>query len=135
MTALRRKRMKLKLVREPSSETTTLGSLFIDGEWECWTLEDKVRRDKIYGETAIPAGTYKVLITWSPRFKRQLPLLVHVPGFDGIRIHPGNSHKDTEGCVLVGVEKQGESILRSREAFDKLYKKLVQAKSITIEIA
>lgn len=126
--------MKLKLVRESSTETTTLGKLHVNGEFICYTLEDKVRDKKIAGITAIPAGIYKVLITWSPRFKRQLPLLINVPGFDGIRIHPGNSHRDTEGCILVGVEKQGETILRSREAFDKLYKKLVQAKSITIEI-
>lgn len=126
--------MKLRLVREPSSETTTLGSLFIDGEWFCWTLEDKVRRDKIYGSTAIPFGEYRVVVTWSPRFKRQLPLLIGVPGFDGIRIHPGNTHKDTEGCLLVGEERHGETILNSRKAFDKLYNKLVKAKNITIEI-
>ena len=127
--------MKLKLVRESSSDTTTLGTLFIEDKIECFTLEDTVRDRKIKGKTAIPKGSYKVLITWSPRFKRQLPLLVDVPGFDGIRIHPGNTHEDTEGCILVGLGKSGEMLLKSRDAFDKLYNKLVKSKdNITIEI-
>lgn len=126
--------MKLKLVREPSSDTTTLGNLFVNGVWECHTLEDKVREVKEAGVTAIPKGTYKVIITWSPRFKRQLPLLINVPGFDGIRIHPGNTHQDTEGCILVGTKVQGEMILESRKAFDKLYQKIVSGKGCTIEI-
>lgn len=126
--------MNLTLIREPSTEHTTFGSLYVDDTFECYTLEDVVRKDKVYGETAIPAGTYKVIVTWSPRFKRQLPLLIGVPGFDGIRIHPGNTYKDTEGCILVGVEKQGEALLRSREAFTKLYDKIVKAKECLIEI-
>jgi hypothetical protein len=127
--------MKLKLVRDSSTDDTTIGNLYIENEWFCFTLEDKVREKKIYGETAIPAGTYKVVITWSPRFKRQLPLLVDVPGFDGIRIHPGNTHKNTEGCILVGEEVQGEYLLRSRAAFDRLYALLIKSKdSITIEV-
>jgi hypothetical protein len=127
--------MKLKLVRDSSTDDTTIGNLYIEREWFCFTLEDKVREKKIYGETAIPAGTYKVVITWSPRFKRQLPLLVDVPGFDGIRIHPGNTHKNTEGCILVGEEVQGEYLLRSRAAFDRLYVLLIKSKdSITIEV-
>jgi hypothetical protein len=130
------RKMKLKLLRDKSSDDTTIGKLYIDGEFFCYTLEDVVRRDtKIYGQTAIPIGTYKVVITWSPRFKRQLPLLVDVSGFDGIRIHPGNTHKNTEGCILVGEEVQGEYLLRSRAAFDRLYAILVKSKdSITIEI-
>jgi hypothetical protein len=127
--------MKLKLVRDSSTDDTTIGNLYIENEWFCFTLEDKVREKKIYGETAIPTGTYKVVITWSPRFKRQLPLLVDVPGFDGIRIHPGNTHKNTEGCILVGEEVQGEYLLRSRAAFDRLYALLIKSKdSITIEV-
>jgi hypothetical protein len=127
--------MKLKLVRDSSTDDTTIGNLYIENEWFCFTLEDKVREKKIYGETAIPAGIYKLVITWSPRFKRQLPLLVDVPGFDGIRIHPGNTHKNTEGCILVGEEVQGEYLLRSRAAFDRLYTILIKSKdSITIEV-
>lgn len=126
--------MKLKLVREPSTTNATVGSLYVDGVWECFTLEDVIRDKKIPGETAIPSGTYEVRVTWSPRFKRQLPILIAVPGFEGIRIHPGNTARDTDGCILVGIEKQEDTILRSREAFEKLYKKIVQAKRCTIEI-
>jgi hypothetical protein len=129
------RKMKLKLLREKSSDDTTIGKLYINEEFFCYTLEDKVRDKKVYGETAIPAGTYKVLITWSPRFKRQLPLLVDVPRFDGIRIHPGNTHKNTEGCILVGEYVEGEFLYKSKIAFDRLYAILVKSKdSITIEI-
>ena len=126
--------MKLKLIREPSTETTTIGSLYIDDVFECYTLEDMVRDTKIKYKTAIPFGTYQVVITWSPRFKRQMPLLVNVPGFDGIRIHPGNTHENTAGCLLVGDEVVGEALLDSKTAFDRLYAKLVKAKNVTIEI-
>lgn len=126
--------MKLKLIREPSTETTTIGSLYIDDIFECYTLEDMVRDTKIKYKTAIPFGTYQVVITWSPRFKRQMPLLVNVPGFDGIRIHPGNTHENTAGCLLVGDEVVGEALLDSKTAFDRLYAKLVKAKNVTIEI-
>jgi hypothetical protein len=126
--------MKLELVRQPSTDDTTIGSLYIDGQFFCHTLEDKVREKKVYGQTAIPEGTYKVVITWSPRFKRQLPLLVDVPGFDGIRIHPGNTHKDTDGCLLVGNKVEGEYLFNSRVSFDELYAKLVKAKDISITI-
>jgi hypothetical protein len=126
--------MKLKLIREPSSETTTLGKLYVNGEFECYTLEDKVREVKYAGITAIPAGTYKVIVTWSPRFKRQLPLLINVPEFDGVRIHPGNTHRDTEGCILIGTKIEGDRLVESRKAFDKLFEKIVNEKDCTIEI-
>ena len=89
--------MELSLKRLWLSETTTVGTLAIDGTFECYTLEDKVREKKIKGITAIPAGRYKVIITESPRFKRPLPLQLNVPGFEGVRIHPGNDAGDTEG--------------------------------------
>lgn len=136
--------MKLKLIREPSSSTTTLGKLYVDGVFFCYTLEDVVRPDpnpntpqneaKVWGSTAIPAGKYKVVITMSPRFKRRLPLLVGVPGFDGIRIHPGNTHRDTDGCILVGEQIVGESILQSRIAFNRLFEILDGQPNVTIEI-
>jgi hypothetical protein len=129
------RKMKLKLLRDKSSDDTTIGKLYIDGEFFCYSLEDKVREKKVYGVSAIPIGTYKIVITWSPRFKRQLPLLVDVPGFDGIRIHPGNTHKDTEGCILVGEYVEGEFLYKSKIAFDRLYTILIKSKdSITIEI-
>src|SRR3972149_10690167 len=103
--------MELLLQRKIFTDKSTIGELFVDGVFECFTLEDVVRDDeKIKKVTAIPDGIYTVLVTWSPRFKRQLPLLIDVPGFDGIRIHPGNTADDTEGCLLVGekvIQHQG----------------------------
>jgi hypothetical protein len=121
--------MKLHLERLDASPLRTIGSLDIDGQWECWTLEDPVRPDgiKIAGETAIPKGLYRVELTQSPRFKRVLPLLINVQGFVGIRIHPGNTVWDTEGCILVGQERFALSLGKSRAAFDLLFDKMVKA--------
>lgn len=139
--------MKLQLEREASTLTCTPGSLFIDDVFECFTLEDAVREVpdtpvdqwKVKGETAIPVGSYTVDITFSNRFQKEMPILLAVPGFDGVRIHTGNTDADTEGCVLVGMEQQSESILRSRDAFNALFPKLQAAKNrgeqIVIEIS
>lgn len=127
--------MILALSRKERIGNATIGDLSVNGRFECFTLEDIERITKIPGETAIPKGTYTILLTMSPRFKRVLPLLVNVPGFDGIRIHPGNTDRDTEGCILVGTGFVDGALTRSREAFDRLYLKLAQAKeplSITI---
>ena len=88
------------------------------------------------GATAIPCGTYGVKLTHSPRFQRILPLLVDVPGFSGVRIHPGNTIADTEGCLLPGRIKHGESVKESRVAFHALLAKLEAAgdEPITITI-
>jgi hypothetical protein len=137
--------MKLTVVRKEFSETTTIGEMFVDGVFQCYTLEDTVRnlksaKDKIYGKTAIPAGTYKVTITDSARFKRKLPLVNDVPFFEGIRIHPGNTAADTDGCILVGTSKLSAVdrptlfIGNSRVAFEALFAKLVTAGSISITI-
>lgn len=122
--------MKLELIRTECGKVCTIGELLIDGKHECWTLEDVVRADgvKIAGETAIPAGVYAVDITYSPRFKRDLPLLIGVENFVGIRIHPGNTASDTEGCILVGQGRGQNCILSSRAAFDVLFPKLKAAK-------
>jgi len=100
----------------------------VDGRKECFILEDVVRPDKVYGKTAIPEGTYEVLITWSPRFKRQLPLLVNVPNYQGVRIHPGNTPDHTEGCLLPGTTRAADSVGESRKAFDKLFAKIEAAR-------
>ena len=121
--------MDILLTREPSTAACTLGSLAIDGEFECFTLEDIVRPVKIKGMTAIPAGDYEVVVTFSARFNRPLPLLLAVPNFDGVRIHPGNTAKDTEGCILVGQKKGTDQILQSRAAFDALFPKIAAAAS------
>lgn len=132
--------MRLSLTRDQKGSQCTMGLLTIDGVPECFTLEDVVRPDgvKIPGETAIPAGIYTVDITYSPRFKRDLPLLIGVKGFVGIRIHPGNTAANTEGCILVGRTRGGGRVNESVLAFDKLFGKLQAAKlagqPITIEV-
>ena len=85
-------------------------------------------------DAAIPKGKYKVIITPSNRFKRDLPLLQNVPGFEGIRIHSGNTNHDTEGCILVGQTRAADFIGNSRKAFDKLFPKLQKASEINITI-
>jgi len=127
--------MKLELKRLHRTDNSTIGELTIDGKFECYTLEDKERDVKIKGETAIPKGTYKVIINQSNRFKKLLPLLISVPNFEGVRIHPGNSNHDTEGCILVGMNRSLDYITKSRKAFDSLFKKMQGAKNITITIS
>lgn len=119
--------MELILTRFIFNEECTIGQIEIDSRFECWTLEDVVRPVKIYGKTAIPKGLYKVIINRSNRFKRDLPLLLDVPNFAGIRIHPGNTAGHTEGCILVGQIKGQYSIARSRAAFNELFAKLKRA--------
>jgi len=121
--------MELKLTRKEFTERSTIGELGVNGTFECFTLEDPVRPEgvKIPGQTAIPEGTYPIIINFSYRFKRLLPLLKNVPGFDGVRIHVGNVPEDTEGCILVG-ESKGENIIyQSGRAFGRLWIKLYEA--------
>lgn len=114
----------------------------VDGAHECFTLEDVDRPVKIYGETAIPKTRedkpYSVVITPSKRFKRDLPLVENVPGFEGIRIHPGNTAEDTDGCILVGRTKGTTWISESRAAFNDLFDKIKKAldagDTVTLEI-
>lgn len=126
--------MKLLLKRIHKTDISTIGELYIDGVFQCYTLEDIERDVKIKSETAIAKGKYKVMITMSNRFKRYMPLLLNVPNFQGVRIHAGNTNHDTEGCILVGQARSKDFIGQSRKAFDKLFKKLENAKEITIEI-
>jgi len=120
--------MELLLTRKPSADGCTLGYLFLGGKWECFTLEDVVRDGpKIQHETAIPAGRYRVDITPSARFGRMLPLLLDVPGFTGVRIHPGNTAADTAGCILVGHRSTVDSVEDSRLAMAALQPKIASA--------
>lgn len=119
--------MELKLVREIFTDESTTGSLYVNGKFECYTLEDKVRPVKVKGLTAIFPGHYEVVVTFSARFKKMLPLLLNVPQFDGVRIHPGNTAKDTEGCILVGTGRQADKITGSQMAFAKLFDALASA--------
>jgi hypothetical protein len=126
--------MEILLKRVHKTATSTIGELSVDGKFECYTLEDVERKVKVKNETAIPKGKYKVVITPSNRFKRDLPLLLKVPGFEGIRIHSGNTNHDTEGCILVGQTRAADFINKSRKAFDKLFAKMQKAKEINITI-
>ena len=118
--------MKLTLVRELLSDSCTHGRLYVNNHFQCYTLEDKDRNlenggQKIPGETAIPLGKYPVIVNYSNRFKRELPLLVNVPQFTGVRIHTGNSAVDTEGCILVGNSRASGWLGDSRSAFNRLF--------------
>lgn len=124
------KSMELTLKRTTFTDESTIGELSIDAKFECYTLEDMVRPVKMAGITAIPAGSYEVVITFSERFKVMLPLLLRVPDFDGVRIHPGNTAKNTEGCILVGQSKDKDFIGESKAAFDALFKKLKRASAV-----
>ena|SRR3990167_1991154 len=119
--------MLLKLNRHTFTNLSTVGDLYVDGAFECYTLEDCVRDKKIKGVTAIPTGIYGIYISSSNKFHKELPLLLGVPGFDGIRIHKGNSDIDTEGCILVGKTKRVNFIGESEKAFAPLFAKLKAA--------
>ena len=109
--------MILTLVRTEALADRTLGVLLADGEHFCHVLEDKIRpgRPKVYGETAIPAGLYRVRLTMSQRFGRIMPQIMDVPGFAGIRMHGGNGPKDTLGCPLVAFNRVGNAIQGTAE--------------------
>lgn len=112
--------MHITVQRETLKDDRTLGSIAIDGMHFAWTLEDAVRDRKIPNETAIPAGVYEVVVNYSNRFARQLPMLLNVPGFTFIRIHGGNGPENTEGCILVGRERDDERIWNCSGAVSEL---------------
>ena len=118
--------MKLRLIRDKFTDKSTIGKLYVDSPYVfCNTLEDVDRRlenggEKVYGQTCIPRGTYDVVIDYSSRFKKRMPHILNVPQFDGIRIHPGNTDRDTEGCILVGVTRGDDFIGDSRLAYNEL---------------
>lgn len=124
--------MKLNVKRIARKDGYTIGRLFINNEYFCDTLEDtdrglsstmqvnEILAKKVKAETAIPTGKYDVILTFSPRFKRVLPLLLSVKGYEGVRVHAGNTNKDTEGCLLVGENKAKGQVLNSRATLEKL---------------
>jgi len=131
--------MKLALTRVYCAESYTIGHLYVDGIYFCDTLEDKVRVGlKVKNETAIPKGTYEIIVNYSNRFKKNIPLLLSVPNFEGIRIHAGNSQNDTSGCILVGKNDIKGRVTASFDTFIILSKiindEFNQNHKITIEI-
>lgn len=142
---------KLLLIRIAFKSTYTIGRLYVDGNYFCDTLEDPVRdlpetcpgtsnntscscKEKLYSETAIPAGTYKVTVDISPKFKRQLPRLHKVPHFTGILIHRGNTAKDSAGCILVGQNKKVGRVDNSTYFEERLVELLKYETNIQITI-
>lgn len=140
--------MKLTLKRIALRPTYTIGKLYIDDVYFCDTIEDTVRdlnkngkfdngEKKVHSKTAIPYGTYEIKWTYSPRFKKYTPQLMNVPSFEGIRIHAGNTSADTEGCLILGKNKQVGKVLNSRDTINKFYPIIKESCSngkVTIEI-
>lgn len=149
--------MKITVIRKYKKRDYTIGNLYIDGEWFCNTLEDTDRElyqgmgekwiseHKIYGQTAIPYGTYRITLDIvSPKYSQKpqynqisgkLPRLLDVPGFEGILIHIGNYPKDTAGCILVGMNRIKGGVLDSSKTFWKLYEKMYKAAEKREEIS
>lgn len=130
------KELTLLLVRHPTQPTYTVGVLYVGGARFCYTIEDKVRTGpKVHGKTAIPVGRYKVVLSYSNRFKKVLPELLNVPGFSGIRIHPGNTAADTDGCILPCDNKPvGGFGGNSKAAFNRLKKAINDAIAKDLEV-
>jgi hypothetical protein len=136
--------MKLLLERDIKTKDFTLGKLYIDGQFAVYTCEEAITPTKIKGESAIPSGVYRVIINFSNRFQKHLPLLLDVPGFTGIRIHSGNVAKnrpdgtdDTEGCILLGTGRKDGEVTNSRLAMSVLMPRIeegLQNGVVTIEI-
>lgn len=139
-------RMKIELVRIAFKSTYTIGKLYVDDTYFCDVLEDvdrgldssmtesEILKKKVKGQTAIPTGHYVINITYSPKYKRMMPLLLDVKGFSGIRIHSGNTAKDTEGCLIVGKNKKVGMVLESRDTYQRLFEMMQGEKNIIIDI-
>ena len=139
--------MNIKLLRSTNGDTFTEGKTYIEEKFECYTVEDTDRfleepeTIKINRESAIPRGKYKVTISFSNRFQKDLIEILNVPRFTGVRIHSGNSSKDTEGCIIVGsvnTMDDDDWVGGSRIAYNALHKKVKTAldsnEDVTIEI-
>lgn len=138
--------MKMTLRRKEFTDKSTIGLLLTDSNFFCHSLEDVCRQKepgqwspdlKVPGKTAIPYGTYPVVITVSHRFGKRLPLLLNVPSFSGVRIHSGNTSEDTEGCILVGQTKGPDAVYDSRTAMAALMDRIenaLKAGPVTIEV-
>lgn len=130
--------MEIQVNRIARKDGYTVGRMSLSGEYFCDTLEDtdrglnstmsvdEILAKKIKAQTAIPTGKYDVILTFSPRFKRVLPLLLSVKGYEGIRLHAGNTNKATEGCLLVGENKAKGQVLNSRTTLEKLMSVLLE---------
>jgi len=128
--------LNLFIARNNGTNGFTGGRLYLNSNFECFTLEDEVRevqgepveRWKVPGQTAIPRGKYRVIVSFSGHFQQRLPEVLNVPGYIGVRIHPGNRAEDTEGCILVGDEDPSDGFMgESRQAFGRVFAKINEA--------
>jgi len=138
--------MNLRIIRKTFTEKSTIGELHINGQFFCYTLEDKdrglddsmslltIKAKKIFGLTAIPYGSYKMIVNVSPKMGRLLPRFVNIKGFDGVLIHRGNTATDSLGCVIVGYKKGIDSVYESTKAEADLVSKIKNQTDITIDI-
>jgi hypothetical protein len=136
--------MEVLLQRIKQLNNCTIGRIYINGNLFCNTLEDPIRKikpdgsGKIKGRTAIPEGKFLVILSYSERFRKVLPLLLNVPFFQGIRIHSGNTCDDTEGCILVGKYDGNGYIMDSRKTLSALietFHKASKAESIYLLVS
>lgn len=128
--------MLIDLNRKYKKADYTIGIVSIDGVRFSNSLEDtdrglnntmtpnEVRCKKIYGSTAIPTGTYEVIFTYSIKYKKEMPILLNVPGFEGIRIHSGNTAADTEGCIIIGDNTAKGCVTNSKNKTSQLYDRI-----------
>lgn len=141
--------MQLTLNRMVRTKNSTIGRLDIDGTYQYWILEDvdrglkntmsldELKAKKVYQKTAIPTGTYEIIISFSNKFQKALPLLLNVPAYEGIRIHPGNTKSNTAGCLLPGMTQSTDYVHNSKEAFYNMFelmKKVSHSEKIFITI-
>ena len=138
--------MRLELKRIARKKDYTIGKIYANGRYICDSIEDvdrglddnmdlkEIQAKKVYGETAIPTGTYRIKITYSPKYKKQMPLVEGVKGFEGIRIHSGNTAKDSLGCVIVGENKVKGKVINSRATYNKLFDLIKNEKDIYLII-
>ena len=138
--------MEILVKRLYKKSEYTIGKMYINGEYFCDTVEDcdrgltqtmtsqQVAVKKVSGKTAIPIGRYRVVLSYSNKFKKTLPLLKDVLGFGGIRIHSGNTAEDSLGCIIVGENKIKGGVINSRQTMERLMYRLRNEKNIVIEI-
>ena len=130
--------MEIQVNRIARKDGYTIGRMSLNGVYFCDTLEDtdrglnaamsvdEILAKKIKAQTAIPTGKYDVILTFSPRFKRVLPLLLNVPGYQYIRVHNGKRPDSTEGCLLVGENKVKGQVINSRATLERLMSVLLE---------
>lgn len=133
--------MRIRIERKYKREAYTIGKLYVNGVYFCDCVEDRdrgldasmplreIHKVKVPNMTAIPYGKYEVLITYSPRFRRNLPILLNVPGYEGVRIHPGNTAADSAGCILPGFNKVVGGVVDSRLCTERLIGQIQHAMS------